>query len=65
MIKKANFDTAIQNLRNTEDYKVVLEYIREERERMLGDFSVCIESNSVMRNAGRISAIDELLQIIS
>jgi histidinol-phosphate/aromatic aminotransferase/cobyric acid decarboxylase-like protein len=63
-IPKPTLQQAVDALSDRDEYKVVLHFLRDERERLFGDLRQCSDSNDVMKVAGSISAIDELLSVL-
>lgn len=63
-IPKPTIEQACDSLRDRDEYKAIVYYIREERERFFGDLRQCQSSEEVMKIAGSISALDELLMIL-
>ena len=63
-IPKPTLQQAVDALSDRDEYKVVLHFLRDERERLFGDLRQCSDSNDVMKVAGSISAMDELLSVL-
>jgi hypothetical protein len=63
-IPKPTLQQAIDGISDRDEYKVIVTFIREERERCFGDLKSADSSNDVMRIAGSISALDELLGLL-
>jgi hypothetical protein len=51
-------------LSDRDEYKVILQYIRDERERFFGDMRQAATSDDVMKIAGSIATADELLGML-
>jgi hypothetical protein len=64
-IPKPDIQTAVEVLRDREEYHSILAFIRDEREKFFGDFRQAESSNDVMKLAGSISTLDELLSVLS
>lgn len=58
-------DAALAELGTNDNFRAVLHFIRDERERFLGDFRQAESSNDVMKIAGSIATLDELLANIT
>jgi hypothetical protein len=56
---------AIESLSDRDEFKVIVEFIRDERERFFGDLRQCVDQNEVMKVVGSISTLDELLTLLS
>jgi histidinol-phosphate/aromatic aminotransferase/cobyric acid decarboxylase-like protein len=63
-IPKPTLQQAVDALSDRDEYKVVLHFLRDERERLFGDLRQCSDSNDVMKVAGSIATIDELLSVL-
>jgi histidinol-phosphate/aromatic aminotransferase/cobyric acid decarboxylase-like protein len=63
-IPKPTLQQAVDALSDRDEYKVVLQFLRDERERLFGDLRQCSDSNDVMKVAGSISAMDELISVL-
>ena len=61
-IPKPTLDAALSELRNRDDFKTVLAYIRDERERLFADLGPAENPHEVMKIAGGIARLDELLE---
>lgn len=55
---------AIAELHHRDEYKVIMRFIRDERERLFGDLGPAETPHDVMKIAGGIARIDELLQVL-
>jgi hypothetical protein len=64
MIPKPTLDAAIATLKDREEYKVILDFIRDSREQCLADLGPASDPNEVMKLAGGVSRLDELLSIL-
>ena len=64
-ISKPTIQEACDALRDRDEYKAILQFLRDERERLFGDLRQCADTNDVMKVAGSIAALDELLQVLS
>lgn len=64
-LPKPSLPEAIAALRDRDEYQVILAYLRDERERFFADLRQCADSNDVMKIAGSVATIDEILQLLS
>jgi len=64
-LPRPKLEDAVAALREREEYQAILQFIRDEREKFLGDFRHCAASADVMKVAGSIAALDELLVALS
>jgi hypothetical protein len=56
---------SVEKLRGLDEYRVVLEFIRTERERFVGDLRQAESPNDVMKIAGSLATLQELLETLS
>ena len=64
-IPKPDIQTAVEALRDREEYAAILQFIYDEREKFFGDLRQAASSNDVMKIAGSIATLDELLAVLS
>lgn len=64
-IPKPTLQQAIAVLHGRDEWRVVTDFIRDERERCFGDLGPCENPNEVMKIAGGIARLDELLQVLA
>jgi hypothetical protein len=64
MIPRPNLEQSVATLSDRDEYKTILNFIREERERMFGDLRQAETPNDVMKVAGSVATLDEMLQIL-
>lgn len=63
-LPRPTLDQAIDTLRDRDEYKVIVAFIREQRESLFGDLGPAENPHEVMKLAGGIARLDELLQIL-
>lgn len=63
-IPKPDIQTAVEALRDREEFQAIVQFIRDERERVFSDLRQCETSNDVMKVAGTVAALDELLGVL-
>lgn len=63
-LPKPSLQAAIAELKHRDEYKVVVAFIRDERERIFGDMGPAENPHEVMKLAGGIARLDELLQVL-
>ena len=56
---------AIAALSDRDEFKVIVQFVRDERERFFGDLRQCVDANEVMKVTGSIATLDELLGLLS
>jgi hypothetical protein len=64
MIPKPTIQQAVEALRDRDEYRVIVQFVRDERERLFGDLGPAETPNEVMKIAGGVARLDELLQIL-
>ena len=64
-LPKPTVQQAIEALSDRDEFKVIVQFVREERERFFGDLRQCVETNEVMKVAGSIATLDELLTLLT
>jgi histidinol-phosphate/aromatic aminotransferase/cobyric acid decarboxylase-like protein len=64
-IPKPDIQTAVEALSDRDEFKVIVQFIRDEREKFFSDLRLCESSNDVMKVAGSVAALDELLSVLS
>ena len=56
---------AVSALSDRDEFKVIVQFIRDEREKFFGDLRQAESANDVMKIAGSVAALDELLSVLS
>ena len=56
---------AIQILSDRDEFKVLVEFIRDERERFFMDLRQAGDANEVMKITGSISTLSEIIELMS
>ena len=64
-LPKPTVQQAIEALSDRDEFKVIVQFVREERERFFGDLRQCVDTNEVMKVTGSISTLDELLTLLT
>jgi histidinol-phosphate/aromatic aminotransferase/cobyric acid decarboxylase-like protein len=64
-LPKPDIQTAVEALRDREEYHAIVQFVRDEREKFFGDLRLCESSNDVMKIAGSVAALDELLSVLN
>lgn len=63
-IPKPTIQQAVDALFDRDEFKVILQFLYDERERFFGDLRQCVEANEVMKIVGSVSTLDELLILL-
>lgn len=61
---KIPIDQCVASLSERDEYKCIVAFIRDERERLFSDLGLAMDSHEIMKIAGGISRLDELLQVL-
>lgn len=64
-LPKPTVQQAIEALSDRDEFKIIVQFVRDERERFFGDLRQCIDANEVMKVTGSIATLDELLGMLS
>jgi len=64
-LPKPTIQQAIESLSDRDEFKAIVEFVRDERERFFADLRQCTEPNEVMKIAGSVATLDELLSLLS
>jgi histidinol-phosphate/aromatic aminotransferase/cobyric acid decarboxylase-like protein len=63
-LPKPTIQQAIESLSDRDEFKAIVQFIRDERERFFTDLRQCVETNEVMKIVGSVSTLDELLSLL-
>jgi hypothetical protein len=63
-IPKPSISQAVEALSDRDEFKAIIQFLYDERERFFGDLRQCVETNEVMKIVGSISTLDELLILL-
>jgi len=63
-LPKPTIQQAIESLSDRDEFKAIVQFIRDERERFFADLRQCVETNEVMKIVGSVSTLDELLSLL-
>jgi hypothetical protein len=64
-LPKPTIQQSVEALSDREEYHAIVQFIHDEREKFFGDFRQAESSNDVMKLAGSISTLDELLSVLA
>ena len=64
MIPRPTLEQSVQALADRDEYKVIVQFIKDERDRFFGDLRQAEGANDVMKIAGSIASMDELLGLL-
>jgi len=63
-LPKPTVQQAVESLSDRDEFKAIVQFIRDERERFFADLRQCVETNEVMKIVGSVSTLDELLLLL-
>ena len=63
-IPKPTFKEAVNVLYDRDDFKVIIQFLQDQRERFFGDLRQCVDTNEIMKIVGSISTLDDLLILL-
>lgn len=63
-IPKPTIAQAVEALSDRDEFKAIIQFLVDERERFFADLRQCIDTNEVMKIVGSVSTLDELLSIL-
>ena len=64
-LPKPTIQQAVESLYDRDEFKAIVQFIRDERERFFTDLRQCVETNEVMKIVGSVSTLDELLSLLT
>ena len=64
-IPKPTLLQSIELLSDKDEFKVIVSFIRDERERFFSDLRQAVDSNEVMKITGSISTLSEMLEMFT
>jgi hypothetical protein len=64
MIYKPTLPDALAILKNNDEFSVFIEFLVDEREAFIGQMRQAEGPNDIMKLAGSISTLDEILQLV-
>ena len=64
-LPKPTLQQSIEVLTDRDEFKALVQFVRDERERFFSDLRQCTDNQEVMKVVGSISTLDELLTLLS
>lgn len=64
-LPRPNIQEACDALRDREEYRVIVDALRDERDRFFSDLRLCSDPNEVMKVAGSIATLDEIIALMA
>lgn len=63
-IQRATLEESLERLRLMDEFKVLVEFLRQERESMFMDFCTLEGENAIMKHTGGIARLDEVIRLM-
>jgi hypothetical protein len=63
-LPKPTIQQAVNALSDRDEFKAIIQFIQDERERFFADLRQCVDTNEVMKVVGSVSTLDELLSSV-
>lgn len=64
-LPKPTIQQAVAELQHRDEFKTIVQFLRDERERFFGDLRQAENPNDVMKLAGSTATLDEIIQLLS
>lgn len=61
---KPTIQQAVDALADRDEFKAIIQFIQDERERFFADLRQCVNENEVMKIVGSVATLDELLSLL-
>jgi histidinol-phosphate/aromatic aminotransferase/cobyric acid decarboxylase-like protein len=63
-LPKPTIQQAVAELQHRDEFKVIVQFLRDERERFFADLRQAETPNDVMKLAGSTATLDEIIQLL-
>lgn len=63
-LPKPTIQQAVNALSDRDEFKAIIQFIQDERERFFADLRQCVSENEVMKIVGSVATLDELLSLL-
>ena len=63
-LPKPTIQQAVAVLSDRDEFKAIIQFIQDERERFFADLRMCADTNDVMKIVGSVATLDELLSLL-
>jgi histidinol-phosphate/aromatic aminotransferase/cobyric acid decarboxylase-like protein len=63
-LPKPTIQQAVAALSDRDEFKAIVQFIQDERERFFADLRICADTNDVMKIVGSVATLDELLSLL-
>mgnify|MGYP001287762111 FL=1 len=64
-LPKPTIQQSVEALAERDEFKAIVQFVRDERERFFSDLRQCESTIDVMKVVGSVATLDELLTLIS
>jgi len=64
MIPRPTLEQSVKALAERDEYQVIIKFLKEERERFFGDLRLAENPNDVMKIAGSVATLDDMLGLL-
>jgi len=64
-LPKPTIQQAVADLKHHDGFKVIVSFLKDERERFFGDLRQAETPNDVMKLAGSTATLDEIIQLLN
>jgi len=64
MMPRPTLDQSVKALADRDEYKVIINFLKDERERFFGDLRLAENPNDVMKIAGSVATLDDMLGLL-
>ena len=63
-LPKPTIQQSVDALSDRDEFKAIIRFIQDERERFFADLRQCVSENEVMKIVGSVATLDELLSLL-
>lgn len=63
-LPKPTIQQAVAALSDRDEFKAIIQFIQDERERFFADLRQCVDTHEVMKIVGSVSTLDELMSLL-
>lgn len=63
-LPKPTIQQSVDALSDRDEFKAIIQFIQDERERFFADLRQCVSENEVMKIVGSVATLDELLSLL-
>jgi len=63
-LPKPTIQQAVEALSDRDEFKAIIQFIKDERERFFADLRQCVDTHEVMKIVGSVATLDELMSLL-